>query len=149
MTSTKVLVTWVVNVRICNSPLGHKDGDNVQGSMLDLGKNKELSRTENEEGNFQRMAFWRKAVFFCCHCVVYLFFFFWDRESHISSKRGQTTLGQETKSTDRWRWDQSILRAVLHLDYSSEDIRSADIASLSWPDKKQSKNHRCFSVRHA
>lgn len=71
--------------------------------MLGLGKSKELSRTENGEVNFQG---WPSGEELFSPAVAVLFVLFCfgggDRESHISSKRGQTSSGQETKSKDRW-----------------------------------------------
>lgn len=92
------------------------------------------------------MAFGRRVVFSCC-CRVVLFCFF-GTENHTSLPK-EVRLVQARKLNLRTDGDGTspCLRAVPHLDYSSEDIRSADIASLGWPDKKQSKNHRSFSVR--
>lgn len=50
------LVPWIVNVRIGNSALRNRGGEQAEGSMIDLRKSKELILTKNEEVNFQRRA---------------------------------------------------------------------------------------------
>lgn len=82
--------------------------------------------------------------------VAVLFVLFFGTENHTPLPK-EVRLVQARKLNLRTDGDGTspCLRAVPHLDYSSEDIRSADIASLGWPDKKESKNHRSFSVRSA
>lgn len=109
-----------------------------------------MSWIENEEVNFQRMAFRRKAVFFCCCGVVYFVFGFSGTENHTSlPKEDNLVLARKLNLQTDGDGTSPCLRAAPHLDYSSEDIHSADTAALGWPDKKQSKNHRSFSVRRA
>lgn len=116
--------------------------------MLGLGKSKELSRTENGEVNFQG---WPSGKELFSPAVAVLFVLFWgggETENHTSLPK-EVRLVQARKLNLRTDGDGACpcLRAVPHLDYSSEDIHSADIASLGWSDKKQSKTHRSFSVR--